>query len=74
MLTTDTIFDRGIALYEAGAVMKTASKGIFNVGSYLVDTHEPSCTCAHMAFVPEVVCKHLVASLRKMLDDIIYPS
>jgi len=72
MLTTDTIYDRGIALYEAGAVMKTASKGIFNVGSYLVDTHEPSCTCAHMEFKPDLVCKHIVACLRLMLDDIIY--
>ena len=72
MLTTDTIYDRGIALHKAGAVEKTSVKGVFTVGSYLVDTQNESCTCPAAHFAPDLTCKHLVASLRRMLDDILY--
>ena len=72
MLTTDTIYDRGIALYETGAVAKTTVKGVFNVGSYLVDTRRDFCACAYHEHRPDLVCKHMVATLRKMLDDLLY--
>ena len=74
MLTTPAIYSRGIALYESGGVSKTTLKGVFNVGSYLVDTRrDHPCRCGSARFVPERMCKHTVAALRKMLDDLMYP-
>lgn len=73
MLTTPTIFDRGMALYTTGAVLKTATKGVFVVGSYTVDTRlDTPCQCGYAVHWPEMVCKHTVAALRKMLDDLMY--
>ncbi len=75
MLTTPLIYDRGIALYEMGAVSKTHTKGLFLVGSYTVDTRlDTPCQCGYSRHNPEVTCKHTVAVLRKMLDDLMYPA
>ncbi len=74
MLTTPAIYERGIALYESGAVLKTTTKGVFDVGSYLVDTRlDQPCRCGYARHNPETTCKHTVAALRKMLDDLMYP-
>ncbi len=73
MLTTPAIYERGIALYEMGAVTKTTTKGVFVVGSYTVDTRlDTPCGCGYCRHNPETVCKHMVAALRKMLDDLMY--
>lgn len=73
MLTTPAIFERGIALYESGAVTKTPIKGLFIVGSYTVDTRlDTPCECGYCRHNPETACKHTVAALRKMLDDLMY--
>lgn len=73
MLTTPTIFERGMTLYDSGVVLKTTIKGVFNVGSYLVDTRlNHPCRCGYALHNPDMVCKHTVAALRKMLDDLMY--
>jgi len=73
MLTTPTIFDRGMALYTAGGVLKTTTKGVFTVGPYKVDTRlDQPCQCGYAVHNSEMVCKHTVAALRKMLDDLMY--
>ena len=74
MFTTPAIYSRGIALYEMGGVSKTHTKGLFLVGSYTVDTRlNTPCRCGYARHNPETVCKHTVAALRKMLDDLMYP-
>ncbi len=79
MLTTPPIYERGIALYDSGAVRKTTTKGLFMVqqtsgdGSYRVDTRlDHPCQCDYAVHNPDMVCKHTVAALRKMLDDLMY--
>lgn len=72
MLTTDTIFQRGIDLYENGEVKKTRVKGIFTVHGYVADLNQESCTCKSHEYNPHMECKHKVAAMRKMLDDLRY--
>ena len=73
MLTTQTIYERGIALYQSGAVVKTTTKGLFIIGAYRVDTRlNHPCRCGYALHNPDMVCKHTVAALRKMLDDLMY--
>lgn len=74
MLTTPAIYERGIALYESGAVSKTPVKGLFVIGPYDVDTRNTHpCHCGYARHHPETMCKHTVAALRKMLDSLMYP-
>lgn len=74
MLTTPAVFERGIALYEMGVVLKTTTKGLFTIGLYDVDTRlDQPCDCGYARHNPEMTCKHTVAALRKMLDDLMYP-
>ncbi len=74
MLTTVPIYERGIALYESGVVVKTTTKGLFTVGAQKVDTRlDHPCRCGYALHNPDMVCKHTVAALRKMLDDLMYP-
>jgi len=73
MQTTQASYERGIDLYKSGAVIKTETKGVFTIGFYTVDTRRAQpCDCNATRYAPNMVCKHVVASLRKMLDDLMY--
>ncbi len=73
MQTTLTVYERGIDLYRSGIVIKTQVKGVFLVGSHSVDTSSDTpCDCSYAFYNPNSTCKHVVASLRRMLDDLIY--
>ena len=74
LTTTDAVYERGMALYNMSAVEGTKIKGVFAVGEYLVDTRSNiPCQCGYARFNPDLTCKHIVASLRRMLDDLMYP-
>ena len=73
METTLTVYERGIDLYRSGAVAKTETKGMFVVGKHFVDTRSDTpCDCSYAYYNPNSTCKHVVASLRRMLDDLMY--
>lgn len=73
METTLSVYERGIDLYRSGAVLKTDTKGMFVVGNHFVDTRSDTpCDCNYAYYNPNSTCKHVVASLRRMLDDLIY--
>ena len=73
MQTTLSVYERGIDLYRSGAVTKTPTKGMFVVGNHFVDTRSDTpCDCNYAYYNPNSTCKHVVASLRRMLDDLMY--
>ena len=73
METTTRILERGEDLYRAGKVVKTPTKGVFLVGKYTADTRTMTCECSWSTHKPHLACKHLVASLFRMTDDLRYP-
>jgi uncharacterized Zn finger protein len=72
MLTTQPVYDRGLAIHAAGQVHKTPHKGLFTVNGYTVDLRgSETCTCPYYTH-RQAPCKHIVASMRRQLDPIRY--